>query len=94
MLTSQVVLVEVSICGYELLPHPPNVPDIAPVDFFLSPKLKFYLYGHHFVNNDKVICAVEKLLEDQDATFFCNGIAILKHCRMKCINVKGNCIEK
>ena len=31
-----------------LLPHPPYSPDLSPCDFFLYPKLKSKLKGHHF----------------------------------------------
>jgi len=30
------------------LPHPPYSPDLAPCDFYLFPKLKLKLKGHHF----------------------------------------------
>jgi len=32
-------------CGYELLPHPPYSPDLAPSDFYLFPLLKEHLRG-------------------------------------------------
>jgi len=31
-----------------VLPHPPYSPDLAPCDFYLFPKLKSKLQGHHF----------------------------------------------
>jgi len=31
-----------------VLPHPPYSPDLAPCDFYLFPKLKSKLKGHHF----------------------------------------------
>jgi len=31
-----------------VLPHPPYIPDLAPCDFYLFPKLKSKLKGHHF----------------------------------------------
>jgi len=34
--------------GYELLPHPPYSPDLAPCDFFLFPNLKKSLAGQKF----------------------------------------------
>ena len=30
-----------------ILPHPPYSPDLAPCDFYLFPKLKLKLKGHH-----------------------------------------------
>jgi hypothetical protein len=43
-----------SICEFlakkniPVLPHPPYSPDLAPRDFYLFPKLKLKLKGHHF----------------------------------------------
>ena len=31
-----------------VLPHPPYSPDLAPCDFYLFPKLKSKVKGHHF----------------------------------------------
>jgi len=39
---AKAILVEL---GYELLPHPPCSPDLAPCDFFLFPNLKKSLAG-------------------------------------------------
>ena len=33
---------------WELLPHPPYSPDLAPFDYFLFPKLKEHLKGVYF----------------------------------------------
>ena len=41
-----------------VLPHPPCSPDLAPCDFYLFPKLKSKLKGHHFgtvVNVKKIV---------------------------------------
>jgi histone-lysine N-methyltransferase SETMAR len=34
---------------YELLEQPPYFPDLAPSDFYLFPKLKFFLAGQRFL---------------------------------------------
>ena len=36
--------------GFELLKHRPNLPDSAPSDFYLIPKLKSHLPGRQFEN--------------------------------------------
>lgn len=38
--TSQIGVNAASECGFEILPHPPYSPDLAPSDFFLFPNLK------------------------------------------------------
>ena len=37
--TSQVAMTAATECGFEVLPHPPYSPDMAPSDFYLFPKL-------------------------------------------------------
>jgi len=38
--TSAVATSAAAECGYELVPHPPYSPDLAPSDFYLFPLLK------------------------------------------------------
>ena len=38
---------------WELLPHPPYSPDLAPSAFFLFPKLKEHLKGVRFKSTDE-----------------------------------------
>jgi len=49
--------------GYELLPHPPYSPDLAPCDFFFS-KLEKSLAGQKFASN----------LADLEKTYFSDGL--------------------
>jgi len=42
--TSAVATSAAAECGYELLPHPPYSPDLAPSDFCLFPLLKEHLH--------------------------------------------------
>nr|XP_006823916.1 PREDICTED: histone-lysine N-methyltransferase SETMAR-like [Saccoglossus kowalevskii] len=71
--TAQVALATGTQCSFELLPHP----FYSPLDFYLFPKLKSHLRGHHFETD--VIQAVEAYLKDQDETFFQLGIGKLEH---------------
>ena len=45
-----------------MLPHPPYSPDLAPCDFFLFPKLKTQLKGHHFGTVENVQAAATRAL--------------------------------
>uniref|UniRef100_A0A673AZF9 Tc1-like transposase DDE domain-containing protein n=1 Tax=Sphaeramia orbicularis TaxID=375764 RepID=A0A673AZF9_9TELE len=92
--TAQVAVAEAHNCGFELLPHPPYSPDLAPSDFYLFPKLKSHLRGRHFRNDDDVVHAVEEFLGDQDVTFFRDGIVMLEHRWTKCIAVNRDYVEK
>ena len=46
--TSQVAMTAATECGFEVLPHPPYSPNMAPSDFYLFPKLKSNLRGTQF----------------------------------------------
>ena len=92
--TAQVAVAEAERCGFELLPHAPYSPDLAPSDFYLFPKLKSHLRGRRFESDNDVICAVEGYLGAQTADFFREGIAKLEHRWSKCIEVQGDYVEK
>jgi len=47
-----------------MLEHPPYSPDLAPSDFSLFPKLKFFLAGQRFSSNQEAITAVEGFFAD------------------------------
>lgn len=42
----------------------------------------------------EIICAVKLFSEYQGATFFCDKIAMLKHCWAKLIDIKMDYIER
>ena len=35
-----IAMAAVHDCGFELVDHPPNSPDLAPSDYFLAPNMK------------------------------------------------------
>ena len=56
--TSQVVMTSATESGFEILPHPPYSPVIAPSDFYPFPKLKSHLHGIQYGSNEIDIEAV------------------------------------
>lgn len=92
--TSQVAVASATKCGFELLPHPPYSPDLAPSDFFLFPNLKSELRGKRFHSDSDVIAAVEAYLQGQSSSFFSDGLMKLENRWNKCIAVKGDYVEK
>ena len=80
--------------GYELIPHPAYLPDLAPSNFFLFPNLKKDIRGLHFWSDEEVVTAVEETVNGKDPDFFSSGLMALKHCWSKCITLEGNYIEK
>jgi len=59
--------------GYELLPHPPYFPGLAPCVFFLFPNLKNSLAGQKFASNEEVVAATEAYFADLEKTSFQTG---------------------
>jgi len=53
-------------CGYEILPHPPYSPDLAPSDFFLFPTLKSSLRGRRFDTDNSVIAVTEDFFSSKE----------------------------
>lgn len=79
---------------YELLEHPPYSPDLAPSDFHLFPKLKMFLAGQRFSSNADAIAAVDGYFAELPENHYKNGIMALEHRWTKCIDIKGDYVEK
>ena len=87
--TSQVAMTAATECGFEIFPYPPYLPDVAPSDFYLFPKLKSHLCGtqrHH--RSSKLV------LGDQEKTFYFEGVRKLEQRWAKYIALRGDYIEK
>lgn len=53
-----------SQAGFELVDHLPYSPDLAPSDFCLFPKLKEYLRGNRYEDDNEVMDVVESFLQE------------------------------
>jgi hypothetical protein len=78
---------------WELLEHPPYIPDLAPSDFHLFGLLKNHLGGSHFTDDKEVETEVQKWLRQQSKDFYAVGFNSLVKRWVKCI-VGGNYFEK
>ena len=74
---------------WELLPHPPYSPNLAPSHFFLFSKLKEHLKGIYFNDTNEAKQAAKTWLTKWSADYFKNGIKEWKHCLEKCIDLDG-----
>ena len=92
--TSQVAMTTATECEFEILPHPPYCPGMAPSDFYLFPKLKSHLHGTQYGSNEGTIEAVNEYLGEQEKAFYFEGIRKLEQRWVKCIALKGDYIEK
>ena len=90
---SLVAMSAVHDCGFELIDHPPYSPDLAPSDYFLFPNLKKHLAGKRYETDD-VISAVEDFFEGQEENFYATGIRELQHRWKKCVDRRGDYVEK
>ena len=81
-------------CGYEILPHPPYSPDLAPSDYFLFPNLKSYMKGKRFDSDEDVIDEVESYFERQIPSFYSEGLLKVIHRWHKCVNLHGDYVEQ
>jgi len=62
--------------------------------FFLFPNLKKSLAGQKFESNEEVIAATEAYFADLQKTCFSDGLKKLEHRWVKCIELKGDYVEK
>jgi hypothetical protein len=79
---------------WDVLPHPPYSPDLAPSDYHLFGPMKGFLGGKRFRNNDEVIAAVQSWVHEQPKTFLETGIKKLPERWHKCMAVNRDYIEK
>lgn len=79
---------------FELLPHPPYSPDLAPCDYYLFPNLKRWLAGKRFGSNNEVEEATNAYFEDFSQAYFLKGIELLEKRWTKCIELEGDYVEE
>ena len=89
---SRVAQAAIRECKFEQLQ--PYSPDLAPSDYYLFRNLKSHLRGTRFRDDDELKAATEAWSEDQIDDFYFKGIDCLKEKWAKCIEVKGDYIEK
>lgn len=92
--TSQVVAAKLHDLRFEVLPHPPYSPDLAPSDYFLFPKLKKWLAGLKFTSSDEVIAETNAFCAELDKSHYTEGIKKLASRWSKCIELQGDYVEK
>ena len=68
--TCKVAMDAVERNGYELIPHPAYLSDVAPSDFFLFPNLKMDIRELYFRSDEEVVTAVEEWVNGKDPDFF------------------------
>lgn len=92
--TSQATMAAISDLGFELVPHPPYSPDLAPSDFWLFGQMKEPLRGHQYSSVQALASAINQWVRGTPREFFAAGIEKLPERWQKCVNLQGTYIEK
>ena len=73
---------------------PPYSPDLAPCYFFLFPNMKTWLGGKKFSSNEEVIAETEAYFAEFNKSYFLEGLKKWQKRWEKCIDLKGDYVEK
>ena len=79
---------------FEVLPHPLYSPDLAASGFHFFPNLKRDIIGTHFRSDEDVKRAVNIWINGKSLEFFVDGMRKLVVRWERCIELKGDFIEK
>lgn len=71
---SKVVTTYIETLGWEILPHPPYSPDIAPSDYHLFRSMSHSLADQQFRSYDDTIKWLDSWISSKNKDFFQNGI--------------------
>lgn len=76
--------------GWEVLPHPPYSPDIAPSDYHLFRSLQHFLDGRSFSAEEDIESALHQFFDSKSETFYSRGIELLPERWLKVMDNCGN----
>jgi len=79
---------------YEVLPHPPYSPDLAPSDYQLFGFVKIQMRGQHYETNEAIQTAVRQCLRAAGTEFYLKGIFKLPERWEKCVQRYEDYVEK
>lgn len=72
---SRATMTAIESLGFQFILYPPYIPDLAPCDFFLFPKLKEHLKGKKINSDEKVKAEVKRWFNAQSEEFYFDGIS-------------------
>jgi hypothetical protein len=83
----------VKLFNWEISDHSFYSPDLAPSDYHLFTKIKFWLGTQLFHTNEELMDGISNWLPNLAAPFFDEGLQKLVS-QYKCLDVDGNYVEK
>lgn len=92
--TARATMATIAELGWEMLPHPPYSPDLAPSDYHLFGPFKLPLRGTHYPDLNSMKRDIRKWEKDTPIDFFAGGLRKLVDRWRLCIRLKGDYIEK
>ena len=92
--TTRLTLEKIEKTGWEVLPHPPYSPDLAPSDYHLFGFVKNQMRGHHYEMNEALQTAVGQCLRAAGTEFYHMGIFKLPEWWGKCVQRNRDYVEK
>ena len=78
--------------GWEVLPHPPWSPDLAPSDYHLFLSLNNYLCNKHYEDFDELKSDLTAFFESKPGSFYRRGIELLPERWAKVVENNGDYI--
>ncbi len=94
MHTAKLSIAKIRQLKWQLLPHPPYSPDLAPSDYHLFGPLKDPMRGIRFKQEKMIGDAVKTSISHFSKTWFEEGIKKLEKRWQKCIALDGDYVEK
>ena len=92
--TALLTLEKIENVGWEVLPHPPYSPDLAPSDYHFFDFVKNQMRGQHYETNEALQTAVCQCLWAAGTEFYRKGIFRLPERWEKCVQRNGDYVEK
>jgi len=78
---------------YELFSHLAYSPDLALCDYYLFPNLKKW-FGRKRFTKEQLITETEAYFEGLNKSYYSDGFKKLENRWIKCIELKGDYVEK
>ncbi|KAG6794559.1 Ammar1 transposase [Apis mellifera caucasica] len=79
--------------GWDVLPHPPYSPDLAPSDYFLFRSLQNSSNGKNFNNDDDIKSYLIQFFTNKNHKFYERGIMMLPERWQKSLIKTGNALQ-